>query len=239
MDKKHLKCKDLSALVPQYPSNFYHKKAAFTLSEVLITLAIIGVVAALTLPNLIANYQKQATANKVKKFYTNFSQAIRQAEVDNGEFKNWNAETTDELYDNYLTPYLKVVQVQRDIHLWGNFTNGIKFIFADGTQAICATYTNLEGYGNGKQIFPCIFYTRGAGKWVSSATDPSYKYNGPREIFWFLINQDGQLVPPHMNQTRDYNINSCKTESNTGNGFTDCGTLLYKDGWEIKDDYPW
>ena len=35
------------------------KKLAFTLAEVLITLGIIGVVAALTLPALISNYKKQ------------------------------------------------------------------------------------------------------------------------------------------------------------------------------------
>lgn len=33
------------------------RKAAFTLAEVLITLGIIGVVAALTLPSLVANYK--------------------------------------------------------------------------------------------------------------------------------------------------------------------------------------
>ena len=43
------------------------KKAAFTLAEVLITLGIIGVVAALTLPTLIANYQKKVYVNQLKK----------------------------------------------------------------------------------------------------------------------------------------------------------------------------
>ena len=35
------------------------KKRAFTLAEVLITLGIIGVVAAMTIPTLISNYQKK------------------------------------------------------------------------------------------------------------------------------------------------------------------------------------
>ena len=43
------------------------KKIGFTLAEVLITLAIIGVVAVMTIPTLIANYQKKATATKVKR----------------------------------------------------------------------------------------------------------------------------------------------------------------------------
>lgn len=38
--------------------NMVNKKA-FTLAEVLITLGIIGIVAALTMPSLIANYKKQ------------------------------------------------------------------------------------------------------------------------------------------------------------------------------------
>ena len=64
--------KELSALVPQYLSTFsdtvfsrftsHHslkRKSAFTLAEVLITLGIIGVVAALTLPSVINNYKRK------------------------------------------------------------------------------------------------------------------------------------------------------------------------------------
>ena len=42
------------------------KTKAFTLAEVLITLGIIGVVAALTLPNLVANYKKQVLVTQLK-----------------------------------------------------------------------------------------------------------------------------------------------------------------------------
>ena len=41
--------------------------AAFTLAEVLITLGIIGIVAAMTMPSLIQNYQEKATVTRVKK----------------------------------------------------------------------------------------------------------------------------------------------------------------------------
>ena len=43
------------------------KQTAFTLAEVLITLGIIGVVAAMTLPSLIANHQKQVYVTGAKK----------------------------------------------------------------------------------------------------------------------------------------------------------------------------
>ena len=42
-------------------------KKGFTLAEVLITLSIIGVVSALTLPNLSSGYSKQVTATQLSK----------------------------------------------------------------------------------------------------------------------------------------------------------------------------
>lgn len=52
------------------------KKNAFTLAEVLITLGVIGIVAAMTLPILIANYQKQVAVTAVKKMYSELNQAL-------------------------------------------------------------------------------------------------------------------------------------------------------------------
>lgn len=46
------------------------RKAAFTLAEVLVTLGIIGVVAAMTMPNLIAKHQEKETVTRLKKAYT-------------------------------------------------------------------------------------------------------------------------------------------------------------------------
>lgn len=55
------------------------RKGAFTLAEVLITLGIIGVVAALTLPSLIQKYQEQVLENQLKKMYSTISQGIQKA----------------------------------------------------------------------------------------------------------------------------------------------------------------
>lgn len=49
----------------------------FTLAEVLITLGIIGVVAAITIPTLISKYQKQEYVTRLKKAYSEFNQALR------------------------------------------------------------------------------------------------------------------------------------------------------------------
>ena len=56
----------------------------FTLAEVLITIGIIGVVAAVTMPALIANYQQMVLKNQFKHAYSLVSQAIKQVEVNNG-----------------------------------------------------------------------------------------------------------------------------------------------------------
>ena len=66
------------------PSCLAAKRAAFTLAEVLITLGIIGVVAALTLPTLIQNHQKQFYVTQLKKAYSNISNAYNQIANDEG-----------------------------------------------------------------------------------------------------------------------------------------------------------
>ena len=63
--------------LPSYPPIFLSSKKAFTLAEVLITLGIIGVVAAMTLPTLIKNYQKTVWTNQLKKSYATLNQGFR------------------------------------------------------------------------------------------------------------------------------------------------------------------
>lgn len=50
-------------------------KKAFTLAEVLITLGIIGVVAAMTMPSLIQKHNEKVIVNQLKKVYSTLSQA--------------------------------------------------------------------------------------------------------------------------------------------------------------------
>ena len=51
----------------------------FTLAEVLITLAIIGIVAALTIPSLASGYQKRVLTSQLQKTYSEISQAAATA----------------------------------------------------------------------------------------------------------------------------------------------------------------
>ena len=56
---------------------FTSKKVAFTLAEVLITLAIIGIVAAMTIPTLVAKYQEKVMVTKVKQAHSQLMNAIQ------------------------------------------------------------------------------------------------------------------------------------------------------------------
>ena len=66
-----------------------YKKYAFTLAEVLITLGIIGVVAAMTLPTVINKYQEKVTVTKLKKFYSVLSQSYLFATEQYGPPSEW------------------------------------------------------------------------------------------------------------------------------------------------------
>ncbi|MBP3925017.1 type II secretion system protein [bacterium] len=91
------------------------RKTAFTLAEVLITLGIIGVVAAMTMPTLIQKHQERVTVNKVKKFYSVMSQAQLLAIKDHGYLDEWDVsdgrtkESAEKLAE-YLKPYLKIAK---------------------------------------------------------------------------------------------------------------------------------
>lgn len=83
------------------------KIRAFTLAEVLITLGVIGVVAAMTLPTVINQYNKIVTVTRLQKSYTVFSQAIKMAEVKYGparEWPDWN--DAEIILDKYIIPEL-------------------------------------------------------------------------------------------------------------------------------------
>ena len=64
-------------------------KRGFTLAEVLITLGVIGVVAAVTLPTLIQQYKERETVERVNQFYSIFSQAYLMAIQEHGTLDQW------------------------------------------------------------------------------------------------------------------------------------------------------
>lgn len=68
--------------------------SAFTLAEVLITLGIIGIVAAMTLPSLIQKQNDKEIIAKLKKNYSILSQALIKSQLELGFFETWEIDTS-------------------------------------------------------------------------------------------------------------------------------------------------
>lgn len=114
-----------------------NRNFAFTLSEILITLGIIGVIASMTIPFVINKYQERVTVSKVKKIYSTMSQAFMLSVRDNGYANEWNVgndsnATTAAQLAGYFKPYLKII---KDC----------------GTNSGCLGYTENVNYLNGKK----------------------------------------------------------------------------------------
>ena len=74
----------------------FRKALAFTLAETLIVMGIIGVVAALTIPNLNSSTADKEKVAKLKKVYSNLQDAFGRAEAVYGPFDEWfQADTTN------------------------------------------------------------------------------------------------------------------------------------------------
>ena len=84
------------------------KKAAFMLAEVLITLGIIGIIAAMTLPSLINNYKSKELETGFKKNYSAINQAINMYTADTGEILHADELGTVEL-KKILLKYMDVL----------------------------------------------------------------------------------------------------------------------------------
>ncbi len=84
-------------------------KIAFTLAEVLITLGIIGVVASLTLPSVIANYKEKVLVEQVQKAYSEMQNALKLYSAQNNcsdiscisNTNQTSVELADRLYEQF------------------------------------------------------------------------------------------------------------------------------------------
>lgn len=84
-------------------------KKGFTLSEVLITLGVIGIVAALTMPMLIPRLEKVKTEAKLKKFYTTIAIATSAAVGKHGDLSTWDYSGAKTIFDTYYKDELQIL----------------------------------------------------------------------------------------------------------------------------------
>ena len=83
------------------------RSKGFTLAEVLITLAIIGIVAALTIPTLIQNYQERAWGTASQVFQRKLGEALRVMNVQ-GTLAGY---TTTEAFVDELSKHIKITRI--------------------------------------------------------------------------------------------------------------------------------
>lgn len=223
------------------------KKFAFTLAEVLITLGIIGVVAAMTLPVLIGNYQKKATVAKLQKAYTILNQALKQSELDNGDYQYWDS--TDSMMpldyvQKYWQPYFKETKLCKTSSECGydkeypwSLSNGGRCTFTVAREDLRTGILTSDG------ILYAISIRQGDDSGDSTVPNKLIivDINGPvrpnvvgKDVFAFDRTENG-IKPQYYTLSGSYVNSNC---SKNGSGFA-CAAKIMKDGWQIKSDYPW
>ncbi len=90
------------------------KKHGFTLAEVLITLVIIGIIAAITVSSIIVSTQKRETVSKLKKAYSVLTQAVNKMVLTQGaspnDFSSMSSDENGKEFFNYFASNVNVVK---------------------------------------------------------------------------------------------------------------------------------
>ncbi len=221
-------------------------RAGFTLAEVLITLAIVGVVAAITMPNLIANHKKKTYVNKLQKAYITLNQAFKLSEVENGSSDFWDDafELGNQAYfEKYWEPYFNNATLCETYEECGydkikpyKFLNGeianiylqpsknvVKFYLPDGT-----LYTIIVSILNAE-----------TGEIVPN-TGVRVDVNGPkgpnqlgRDVFYLARRHGVGILPYGHSLTKEQTENNCLDMSIKQPGMT-CAKKIMMDGWEMN-----
>ncbi len=222
----------------------------------MITLGIIGVVASITIPQVIANYTKKVTVNKLKKNYAIIQQAIKRSELDNEPVQSWDSSLNGhEFFERYLKNYFTntteisttelINRVGRRKLLNGqNYVNGlynvdgdfkVHFLINDGS-LISITLATLETETDGYFL----------GIDVNGFAEPN---TVGKDTFLFSYTSKYGLIPlgdkgTHSswlcnNCTRDELIGNSTNACNKQKSGYWCAYLIINDGWEIRKDYPW
>ena len=225
-------------------------KKGFTLAEVLVTLGVIGVVSAITLPTLIKNYNKYVTAQRLKKAYSEIQNAVRLSTIENGEPNQWDITFKFTGVKNFVkTYYLPFFKSSKEITNYQFYNlNGYKNIypylsiqisnctvlsFYGETLYSAWLFVDINGKSNpnriGRDIFVLNYYNN--KKFI-----PVF-YGSDRDIS-SIINSGNTISDEQRDTNRDGMGCSDKNKNGFYAGFY-CGALIQLNNWEIPKDYPW
>ena len=251
----------------RFTSHFSRKRVAFTLAEVLITLGIIGVVSALTIPTIVTKYQKKLAVEQLKTTYSTLYNAFSMAVVDHGEIDDWIMQHDDDtpqssmdFLKTYIEPYVKNVEVYQSEDL-KNCKN-VTYREMDGSVTVC---NSVKGFcetcksgmsarrqniaqlhlANGSIIIPLV-----RSNWCAELNIDVNGYKGPntwgKDVFrldlWKPSEAKRQcmlheMAIPFGNLCHSREF-SIMRGCNKQNQI-ECGGVIIYDGWKISDDYPW
>lgn len=179
---------------------------AFTLAEVLITLGIIGVVAAMSLPALINHKQTKELQVGLEKGYSMLSQVVQMINYGEGQtfnHKNYPWKTTADVFDKYLTSAKAceqscLIYKGNDKDEEGNPTGSYNF-------GNYRTY-NKKATVNGAFFDDAQFLLRNGmtlyiedSIFLGISIDVNGMYKGPNlwghDLFTFQVMDNGKLMP--------------------------------------------
>lgn len=203
---------------------------AFTLAEVLVTLGIIGVVSAMTLPTLVKNHQRQVYVTQLQKVYNELSQAFEQIITDSNAVNLRESKLEHDGVENFFRNYFKTVNV---------CNTSPHECFADEYKNINGTVLRTRSILGSNNEVIAVTLASGASVWMRQ-TGPGNYYvytdvngkSGPnilgRDLFDFTINNDGQI------EVCDYcsNFNS-DCASATDDTYGGCLAKIMEDGWKM------
>lgn len=116
-------------------------RKGFTLVEILITLGIIGIVAAMTIPNLLINYKAHRLHSQFLKSYSTIQQALKQMEADDVSL---DISTYKENASFYQT-FIKYLQAPFDCGYARSVKNTPCYHYIFGTTGNAKPYMTLDG----------------------------------------------------------------------------------------------
>lgn len=124
------------------------KKIGFTLAEVLVTLGIIGVVAALTMPQFTANTRNQSNASKLSTIVSDYENVfglmLLQENCTKMEDTEFGAATTNSARSTALNKYTKFIAIKQNPTELGYSSPMSAMLFPLTSPALAATDPNDE-----------------------------------------------------------------------------------------------
>ena len=226
---------------------------AFTLAEVLITLGIIGVVAAMTLPALIQKHRNQVVETRLAKIYSVMNQAILRSEVDNGPKEYWDF-TASDFWEKYFAPYLVKVAENSEIQELSYNYKGITFM--DGSMLVWKTDAGTDADGNkiligssGNKGMNSDYYFFPDAKNYSTEVLNDRKYIGSYYFAFRFAPREGMNYHTGKGFEPYKHCENCNSEEylKSGNRYSCnennatplyCTALIQNNGWKIPKDYP-